>query len=329
MNTMAAAVAVGLGTVECRQVPMPDITGDSVLVETLAASICGSDLHVLYMGWNVNEFPLPPGLPGHEGVGVVVDEGRSGLSRGDFVLTAPSIFTARVFAEYQAIDAKYLLKLPDGPPPDHLLMAQQLGTVVYGCKRLPSVEGKTAAIIGQGSVGLFHAFMLKRMGAARVIAIEPIAARREAGTRMGADEVLDVTGRAATDAVLDLTRGEGADLVIEAVGSVPTLNQALNIVREQGHVCAFGLPESSEPVPFEWDTFFRRRVTMNAVFGAQDEPGLPDFQAALDMIAGGEIDVAPLTTHRFPLERVQEALDLAHAPEDGALKVGLIFSSSG
>ena len=100
---------------------------------------------------------------------------------------------------------------------------------------------------------------------------------------MGADEVLDVTGRAATDAVLDLTRGEGADLVIEAVGSVPTLNQALNIVREQGHVCAFGLPESSEPVPFEWDTFFRRRVTMNAVFGAQDEPGLPDFQAALDM----------------------------------------------
>ena len=116
MNTMAAAVAVGLGTVECRQVPVPVIGGDSVLVKTLAASICGSDLHVLYMGWNVNGFPLPPGFPGHEGVGVVVDEGRSGLSRGDLVLTAPSIFTARVFAEYQAIDAKYLLKLPDGPP---------------------------------------------------------------------------------------------------------------------------------------------------------------------------------------------------------------------
>ena len=307
---------------------MPETEGDSVLVKTLAGSICGSDLHIIYMGWNAGEFPLPPGVPGHEGVGVVVDEGRSDFSRGDLVLTAPNIFTARTFAEYQAIDSKYLLKLPEGPPLDHLLMAQQLGTVVYGCERLPPVEGKTVAIIGQGSVGLFHAFMLKRMGAARIIAIEPIAARREAGKQMGTDEAIDVTGQAATDAVLDLTRGEGADLVIEAVGSVATLNQALNVVREQGHVCAFGLPESSEPVAFEWDTFFRRRVTMNAVFGAQDEPGLPDFQAALTMIAEGEVDVAPLTTHRFPLERVQEAMDLAHNPSGGALKVGLTFGDS-
>ena len=325
MSTMAAAVAVGPGQVECREVPAPEPADDRVLVKTLAASVCGSDTHVLYMGWNVSGYPLPPGFPGHEGVGVVLDGGRAGLSRGDRVLTAPSIFTARVFAEYQSIESKYLLKLPDGPPLEHLLMAQQLGTVVYGCKRLPPVAGKTAAIIGQGSVGLFHAFMLKRMGAARVIAVEPIAARREAGLRMGADDAIDATGRAATDAVLDLTGGQGADLVIEAVGSAPTLNQALNVVRDEGHVCAFGLPESGEPVPFEWDTFFRRRVTMNAVFGAQDVPGLPDFQAAVDMIASGEIDVAPLTTHRFPLERVQEAMDLAHSPAGDALKVGLTF----
>ncbi len=322
---MVAAVVVGPGTVECQQVPMPEVDGDLVLVKTLAGSICGSDLHVVYMGWNMGEFPLPPGVPGHEGVGVVVDEGRSDYSRGDLVLTAPSIFTARVFAEYQAISSEYLLKLPEGPPLDHLLMAQQLGTVVYGCKRLPPVEGKTVAIIGQGSVGLFHAFLLKRVGAGRVIAVEPIDARREEGLNMGVDEAIDVTGQAATEAVLDLTGGDGADLVIEAVGSVRTLNQALNIVRNQGHVCAFGLPESSEPVAFEWDTFFRRRITMNAVFGAQDVPGLPDFQAALTMIAEGEIDVAPLTTHRFPLERVQDAMDLAHNPTGGALKVGLTF----
>ncbi len=322
---MNAAVVVGSGKVECRQTAVPVIAGDEVLVRTLSASICGSDLHILYMGWNVSEYPLPAGCPGHEGVGEVVDEGRSEFSRGDLVLTAPNIFTSRVFAEYQAIESKFLLKLPGGPPLDYMLMAQQLGTVVYGCKRLPPIEGKTAAIIGQGSVGLFHAFMLKRMGAARVIAVEPIDARREAGLRMGTDEAIGVTGPAATDAVLDLTHGEGADLVIEAVGSVPTLNQALNVVREQGHVCAFGLPESNEPVAFEWDTFFRRRITMNAVFGAQDVPGLPDFREALAMIAEGEIDVAPLTTHRFPLERVQDAMDLAHDPSGGALKVGLTF----
>ena len=325
MTKMVAAVVFGDRQIRPDEVLVPEPEDGKVLVKTDASSICGSDLHVVYMGWKPGEYPLPPGFPGHEGVGTVVDGGGSEFSPGDKVLTAPSIWTARVFAEYQAIEPKYLLPLPEGRPIEHLLLAQQLGTVVYGCKYLPEVAGKTVVVLGQGSVGLFHDFMLKRMGARRIIAVEPMTARREAGSLMGADEVIDVTGNAATEAVLDLTGGEGADLVIEAVGSVKTLNQSLSMVRSQGTVCAFGLPETTDPVPFEWDTFFRRRVTMYAVFGAQDEPGLPDFQTALDLIADGEIDVEPFTRHRFPIERVQDAFELAHSREDGALKVALTY----
>ncbi len=325
MTMMPAAVATGLRELRCDSVPIPTPEPGHALVRTTLASICGSDLHIVYMGWNAYEFPLAPGYPGHEGVGIVVDPGDTPFAEGDIVLTAPNIWKSRVFAEYQMIDKQFLLKLPTDVPSAHLLMAQQLGTVVFGARKLPPLLGKTVAVLGQGSVGLFHDFMLRRLGAHRIIAVEPVAARLDAGRRMGIDHAIDVTGNRATDAILDLTGGEGADVVIEACGSVETLNQALKAVKPLGRIAVFGLPPTMERVPFDWDTFFRKRIDIHSTFGAQDEPGLPAFQLAVDFIAQGEIDMAPFVTHQFPIERVQEAFDLAESREDGALKVSLTF----
>ena len=325
MPTMPAALATALKQIRCDEIPIPDPVSTKALVKTRLGSICGSDLHIAYMGWNVYEFPLPHGYPGHEGVGEVIDGGDTDFSPGELVLTVPNIWSSRVFAGYQLIDPQFLLKLPTDVPASHLLMAQQLGTVVFGCKRLPSLLGQTVAIIGQGSVGLFHDFVLRRLGAHRIIAIEPVSERLAAGKTMGIDEAIDVSGKRATEAVLDLTNGQGADLVIEAVGSVETLNQTLQLVRPLGRIAVFGLPPTMERVPFDWDTFFRKRLDMHTVFGAQDVPGLPDFQLAVDFISRGEIDMAPFVTHQFPIEQVQEAFDLAYSKEDGALKVSLTF----
>ena len=325
MPTMPAALATDLQRIRCDLVPVPDPETGKVLVRTHLASICGSDLHIVYMGWNAHEFPLPHGYPGHEGLGEVVDGGGAEFAPGDLVLTAPNIWGSRTFAGYQLIEPHFLLKLPRDVPEKHLLMAQQLGTVVFGCRRLPSLIGQTVAVVGQGSVGLFHDFMLRRLGAHRIIGIEPVPERLAAGRAMGLDEAVDVSGRRATEAVMDLTGGEGADLVIEAVGSVETLNQTLQLAKPLGRIAVFGLPPTMERVPFDWDTFFRKRLDMHTVFGAQDEPGLPAFQIAVDYIARGDIDMAPFVTHTFPIDRVQEAFDLAHSKEDGALKVSLTF----
>ncbi len=272
MATMPAALATGLTKIQCDEIPIPDMEPGKVLVKSKLSSICGSDLHIVYMGWNAYEFPLPHGYPGHEGVGEVVDPGDSDFQPGDFVLTAPNIWSSRTFAGYQMIDPGFLLKLPSGVPEDHLLMAQQLGTVVFGARKLPPLLGQTVVVMGQGSVGLFHDFMLRRLGAHRIIAIEPVAERLQAGRNMGIDDAIDVTGQRATDAILDLTNGEGADVVIEACGSVDTLNQSLQLVKPLGRVAVFGLPPTMEKVPFDWDTFFRKRLDLHTVFGAQDEP---------------------------------------------------------
>ena len=325
MPTMPAALVTDLKKIRCEEIPIPDMERGMVLVKTRLSSICGSDLHIAYMGWNVHEFPLSHGYPGHEGLGEVVDGGDSDFKPGELVLTVPAIWVSKTFAGYQLIDPKYLLRLPTDVPEAHLLMAQQLGTVVFGGRRLPPLLGQTVAVVGQGSVGLFHDFMLRRLGAHRIIGIEPVPERLAAGTAMGLDEAIDVTGQKATDAVLDLTNGQGVDVVIEAVGSVDTLNQSLKLARPMGTVTVFGIPPTMDKVPFDWDTFFRKRLDLYSTFGAQDEPGLPAFQLAVDFITKGEIDMEPFVTHQFPITRVQEALDLADSREDGALKVSLTF----
>lgn len=324
-TTMAAAVATAQRQVSCQEVPVPEPQAGKVLVRTQMASICGSDLHVVYSDWKLGQFPMEAGAPGHEGVGEVVDGGGTEFSAGGRVLTVPKIWDARTFAAYQLIPPEQLLRLGSSMPVAHLMMAQQLGTVVFASRLLPTLDGATAVVIGQGSAGLFHDFMLRRLGAGRIIAIEPIPGRLAMGKAMGVDEAIDVTGPRATEAVLDLTGGRGADVVVEAVGSVETLNQTLRLARPRGRILVFGLPTTAQPVPFDWDSLFAKSLTVSAIHSGQEEPGLPDFRRALDFITAGEVDVSPMITHRLPISRVQEAFDLADSKEDGALKVSLTF----
>ncbi len=323
MATMLAAVLRGLGDIVCDEVAVPEPSRDKALVRMRMASICGTDLHYVYRGWPRNEYPMSPGEPGHEGVGVVVDPGLTGFAEGALVLTVPNIWEARNFAEYQAVSGHFLVELPSDRPAAELMMAQQLGTVIFAARKLPEMTGKTAVVIGQGSAGLFHDFYLRRLGAARIIAIEPNRDRREAGRALGVDDLVDVTGERGTEAVLELTGGRGAEVVVDAVGGGSTLNEAVRMARAEGHIHVFGLPTGFEPTLFDLSSYFLKRLDMRTIFGAQDEPGLASFRAALDLIVRGEIDMEPYVTHMLPIERVGDAFELAGAPRDGALKVSL------
>ena len=332
---MRAAQSFGVDDIRyVADAPDPEPLETDALVKTEMASLCGSDLHMVGKGWQMPEYPAVPGHPGHEGVGIVEEppkrypegEGIDFLEPGDLVLTVPHIWYAKCFAEYQAVDAAHLLKLPAGPPVEHLLMTQQLGTVIFATQRLPeSLEGLTCAVLGQGSAGLFWDTVLKRRGASRIIAIEPVDSRRGLSTMYGADETVDVTGAGVRDAVYDLTGGKGADIVIEAVGSAPTLSNAFHIVADEGLCVLFGLPDSNDPVPFDYTEMFKKRANAYSILGAQEEPGLKTFRRALSWIVEGEIDMAPIVTHLMPIEQVAEAFELSESRGDGVVKVALTF----
>jgi L-iditol 2-dehydrogenase len=324
---MRAARMVAIGNMVCEQAEIDPPQEGQLLVRLREAAICGSDLHIVYDGLKVPAEHVKPGFPGHEGVGEVVESRAPGFKAGDWVLTCPYSPFGRCFAEYLTLPAASCLKLPAYKGPvEHLLMAQQFGTTMFALRRAEfDFVGKTVMVMGQGSAGVFFAWMAKRFGAKKVIVSDLSEARLTQSKFTGADVAVraDAQGDNVKATVDEHTGGKGADLVIEAVGKRTSLLQSVNLVRDGGQMVFFGLPDTHEPVPFNFHDFFRKRVGAYSHWGTQMEPGLVSFQTALDLIATGQIDVSELVTHRLPLEQIGQALRIAQERTDGARKVAI------
>jgi L-iditol 2-dehydrogenase len=324
-----AARWIDVGRMECEDAPVPSVADGQVLVRTGYASVCGSDLHVVF--GNAPPRPAAAGYPGHESVGEVVESRCPGFAPGDRVLTVPYAIDGRCLAEFQALPGSACIRLPATAPLSHLLMAQQLGTVVYALRSHPlDVIGKDAAVIGQGSAGAFFTFLLKRAGAARVLVSDKSPARLAYSRQLGADLAVDVgPGDVGPgdfpSAVFAATSGRGADVVVEAVGSREAFPLSLQLAAPGATLVWFGLPEGAGDYPFSFEEFFRRGLTAYSNSGAQGEPGLASFRYAVRLIADGAIDVTPLLSHTLPIEEIDEAFRLAHDRTDNALKVSIKF----
>lgn len=326
-STMKAAVVTGPGTIACETAEVRGPQDGDVVVRMRMASICGSDLHVIFTPMGSPRYPSHPGYPGHEGVGEVVESRHPGFNPGDVVLTVPHAWVGACFAEYQTLPGDSCIAVPATDVPlSHVLMAQQLGTVIYALGRRPlDATGKTALVLGQGSAGAFFTFLLRRAGAEKVVVVDREEARLAYGRTLGADVVVDASTHDARAAVKDATAGRGGDIVIEAVGKPDTLADSVELAAPDAELIWFGLPESDAPVPLPFPAFFRKRLSARSTFGAQGEPGLESFREALRIILAREIDVGPLLSHVFPIDDVAEAVAVADDRRDGALKVSISF----
>lgn len=310
---MRAAQLVAPGRFEVVEVDRPEPADGEVLVAMARASICGSDLHAV-LGGDPMPAAMPPGAPGHEGVGVVEVSRAEGFVPGQRVLTVPMPTKAGCYAEHQIVGADFLVPLPEGDG-SRLLLAQQLGTVVFGFRRYwPAgldAEGATAAIVGAGSAGLFFVQLARRAGFARVVACDLDAHRLALAGRLGADLLVHAPGDDFVEAVREATSGRGADLVVEATGLDRRRADCVDAARYGGRIGFFGLPEHPGPVPFPLARAFRGACTIEMAGNAQREPGLGAFREALGLIASGMVEVSHLLEPVYPLERFQEAFEAA------------------
>lgn len=326
-ETMKAAQFVDVGRMEIIETPIVAPGDGELLVRSHSASICGSDLHKVFDGWEVTgaDLPFHAGYPGHEGVGFVEASGDPRFNVGDAVLCAPQAPVGATFADYQTIASRSCVTLPKSDLDlTQLLMAQQLGTVIFAMKQHPvDVAGRTVVIIGQGSAGLFFTWLLKRAGAGTIVVADKSDARLAQSALYGADHAINVERDDLQPVVDDLTNGEGATYLVEAVGRRESLLQSTSLVAPDTEMLWFGLPDSNEPVAFDFSAFFRKRLKVASTYGAQDEADLASFQAAVDHIANGDIDVANLVSHVLPLERIQDAMEMAHERSDNCLKVSV------
>lgn len=323
---MQAAQVESPGKVRFLDVPIPDPGEGQVLIRTVLLAVCGSDIYHVYHD-DPAVYPKPVGSSGHEMVGYVekIGPGVSGLKEGDATLTLGPKHNAMV--EHFLAEADDVLKLPAGKNMEELLMAQQLGTVIYACMRLPNIIGRTVAVIGQGSAGLFFDAYLTRLGAKKIIGMDVVDARAQAALSYGSTHAFNNGKEDPEDKVRALTGGAMADLVIEAAGEVETINLAARLVREKGILYYFGVPRK-RAFPFEFTEFYRKYAQTFTSGAAMNQEDKYPFKAALELIANGEIDVKGMLTHRYDMSRLAEAYELAKNREDGVIKALIAMPNS-
>lgn len=311
--------------IEVVEVPTPTIGPGEVLVRTTLASVCGSDLHRVFHSPPEAPYPAPAGAPGHEGIGRVVQSDTDRFSEGQLVLTVPSPEAALGFAEYQALAPEFLVPLPEGSDEVSMLMAQQLGTVVFAMKRfLPDgVGGGSALVVGAGSAGLYFLQLLKRAGFSQAIVADMVPERLAMAKRLGADVTVRVPEGSPSEVALEVTGGKGVEMSIDAAGSDASRREAMLAVARRGRIGLFGLPEGREDGPFPFARIFGRQPTIEMAGGAQREPGLSSFREAISLIGDGEIEAKSLVTHTMPLEEVGSAMQLCSRREQGVIKMSL------
>ena len=308
-----------------KDVEKPKVRSGYALIRPTVVSLCASDIY-LWRYEDPSRYPLEVGTSGHEVIGIIEEVVESELDDCPVkVGEAALVITPEqnALAEVYLAPYKNILPLPEGISFDELVQAQQLGTVLYACKQLPSLIAKTVVVIGQGSAGQWFNTMAKRLGAERIIAVDLQAHRLSVSKDFGATHTIHNARQMAEETmerVLELTNGTLADVVIEAAGDQSSINLSLDLVKEYGFILGFGVPHQLKFV-FNYNELFRKNITFQPCVFASREPNHASTRIALDMIAKGEVNAKPLITHRFPFNRVLDAYELQASKDKGALKV--------
>jgi len=302
---MKALQLVKPGQFQTVDIATPAIGDDQILVRLGKAVLCGSDIPKFAGMWRGLNYPLPPGMPIHECVGVVVDSHSPRFQVGDRVVAVPR--GDQGLAEYYVADAIKAIRIPEPLADSEVnLLIQPLSTVVYALDRLGDVTGRTAVVVGLGPIGLLTTWLLHQYGA-QVMGVDPLDWRCEAAQRLGAARTFELHSDRLLSAITQGKKWTPADIVVEAVGQqTRTINDCLYLVKRCGQVLALGVP--LEPIyPFEFTRFFRQNIDLIASVTPPDETYM--IRAA-ELIGRHAQELAFLTTHRFTLDRLAEAFTL-------------------
>jgi threonine dehydrogenase-like Zn-dependent dehydrogenase len=314
-GTMRAAVVTAPGRIRLDQVARPQPGPGQVRVRLEGCGVCASNL-TPWAGPEWMSFPTEPGALGHEGWGLIdaVGEGVAGLRVGDRV----AALSYRSYAEYDVAEAEAVVRLPEalaGKP----FPGEPLGCAMNIFKRSDIRAGQTVAVIGVGFLGALLVRLASDAGA-RVIAVSRRPFSLDVARKMGAAETIPMEDHYAIVARVEaLTGGRFCDRVIEAVGRQWPLDLAAELTMERGRLIIAGYHQDG-PRQVNMQLWNWRGLDVINAHERDPKAYLDGMREAVDAVASGRIDPSPLYTHRYPLERLDEALDATRDRPDGFLK---------
>jgi threonine 3-dehydrogenase len=315
-----------------RDVPKPSCGASDALIRVLYAGVCGTDLHIWEWDAWASKRLRPPVVIGHEFSGEVAELGAEAaaaglLQVGDLVTAEGHVVCGHclqcrigeahlclrtqvigvdrdgAFADYIALPASNVMRL-DGIPPETGAIMDPTGNAVHTVLEGRMVAASRVLVIGCGPIGCFAVGVARAAGAALVIASDLNPRRLELARAMGAHVTLDPSRDDVPARVRELTDGDGADLVCEMSGHPTGHAQAFASARMGGRVNMLGTPSRTTEVDFARDVIFKGLT----IYGVTGRRMYDTWDAMRRFIRSGQLDPRPVITHRFPLERIADAI---------------------
>ena len=355
---MQACIKTALGKVEMLDVPIPEPAEGEIVVKMSMTTVCGSDMH--FLDEFPNElleavYPgtlRPEGLPmGHEGVGTVhaVGPGVTRYQPGDRVISSClvgcgkctqclrgdySVCTGggghmgRLLFGYQGEYIRLpfaeinVTKVPDGVSDEAAVLATDIMSTGFGAiDRANAQFGDSVAVFAQGPLGLCATAGARARGCGLIIGVDTIPERLEMSKKMGANVVINAKEKDPVAEIMALTRNQGVDIAVEAVGMQATFEACTRAIRRSGTVSSIGIygltPQLTIPIVGA-PSFYHRNVVTTFCPSGHDR-----MARLLAMVQHGNIDLTPLFTHRMKLTDTPKAYDLFRSKQEGVLKIAI------
>ncbi|MFS0704473.1 zinc-dependent dehydrogenase [Cellulomonas sp. 179-A 9B4 NHS] len=327
------------GDVRLEEADEPHAGPGEVRIRVRACSMCGTDVKISTSG---HQRIVPPRVMGHEIAGEVdeVGDGVDGWAAGDRVQVIAAIPCGRCdwcragvmticpnqvsmgydfdggFAAHMVVPAAVLAvdglnRVPEGVGFAEASVAEPFACAINAQELADVHDGDVVVVVGSGPIGCLHVRLARARGASAVYLVELSRERLDlAAELVKPDAAVCASEVDAVDAVLELTGGRGADVVITAAASGAAQEQALRMVAPRGRISFFGgLPKDRPTITLDSNVVHYKELTIVGANGSS-----PDHnKQALGLIADGSVPVHDLITHRLPLERVVEGIDVVRS----------------
>jgi 2-desacetyl-2-hydroxyethyl bacteriochlorophyllide A dehydrogenase len=327
---MNAIVNTAPNRLEFQQLPLPQPGSGQVRIRTAACGICATDIQMI-AGWERTSFPA---IPGHEWSGTVdaVGEGVDRSLIGQHCV-AENVFTSGGevgfeypggYSQYFITEAANLYPLPDDFCLTTAALIEPLAVSLRGIKKLRLDDMRRALVIGDGPIGLLMVMLLQRAGMQEIVVVGGRASRLAVAQESGASQVLNyhqIEGDFANGILR--TVGEAFPLVVEASGSAAAVQASLELTVVCGQILVLG-DYSHARADFAWNHLLHCELEIigsNASAGAWPE--------AVELAVESELPLERLITHRLPVQRFAEGIELTRSRRADVVKVVLEWAEEG
>lgn len=335
----------GTNNMVWKDIPVPAIKDNEVLIKVEAVGICGSDMHY-YQHGKIGDFIVEGDfILGHEAAGRVVEVGKNvkNLKVGDRVALEPGKTCGKcefckgglynlcpdveffatppyhgVFVNYVNHPEDMCFKLPEHVSSVEGALVEPLSVGLHATGQGGVKLGDTVVIFGTGCIGLCTLLASKARGASNIIVVDIMENRLEKAKKLGATHTVNASEVNPVEKILELTDQKGADVVLETAGAMATVKQTVDVLKIGGTIVMVGMTPKDE-VDFNFMKLMGKEGQIKTVFRYRNL-----YPVAINAIASGSINIKDIVSHEFNFEDIKDALDYV-AANPGEVVKGVII----